>query len=235
MLCRLVRASSGEASTGLASLGISGHAYSNALIAVDVTGAETAAVTDEIAIHLVIKPVHYPAQSAVTFTGIGVTTYAAACTNRRRSLQVPFTHVVLAERFIRENTGWTNFRQIAAELTFKRTFLPATEISVVMGSLRTKISATGVILVIAYAAIAGNTAVHLVPDEWAKVLVGVSFLLAVITPVVMTRHNSHILQMTFTTLFADRTVVRVIDHDAFNCLGAELGRFFDGITSTIAG
>ena len=49
-------------------------------------------------------------------------------------------------------------------------------------------------------------------------------LIEFITAIVVTRHDSHILQMTLAALIADGAVMRMIEHQPFDNAGAERGR-----------
>ena len=82
----------------------------------------------------------------------------------------------------------------------------------VVGCLSGEIGAAGVIGVKALTAIAGDTAVHFMADQGAEILVAMGIFQASITAIAMSHHHRHILEMTFTALGADGTVVGVIEH-----------------------
>ena len=58
-------------------------------------------------------------------------------------------------------------------------------------------------------------------DERPQVLIAVGNLFLVIASIVVTGHQGHVLQVAFATLFANRAVVGVRDHQALNDIGAE--------------
>ena len=88
----------------------------------------------------------------------------------------------------------------------------ATKVDMIVGCLSREIGAACIIGVKAFTAIAGNTAVHFVADQGAEILIAISIFQASITAIAMSYHHRHILEMTFTALGADGTVVGVIEH-----------------------
>ena len=75
-----------------------------------------------------------------------------------------------------------------------------------------QVIAAGVLAVKANAAVTGNTAIHLVADEGAEVLVDVRALGKAEAPVRMPGHHRHVLQMAGATFLADRAVMRMVGH-----------------------
>ncbi len=70
--------------------------------------------------------------------------------------------------------------------------------------------------------------VHLMPDEYAQVLILVSPLLAEISPGPMTPCNGHVLKETVAALVTDRAIMRVVHHEPFDHMFSEVHGFFIG-------
>ncbi len=106
-----------------------------------------------------------------------------------------------------------------------------------MGTVDAKILATGIILVVTDAAVAGDAAVHLVADEGAKILILVGAFGEAVATAVVAGHHRHILQVAGSTLFTHRTVVGVVGHQPLHhALAKLLGLFiFDGDIGAIGG
>ena len=197
---------------------------------VHIARAETAAVANEIAVQLAMIAIDDAAQFPVALARRDVAAHAAAVADRRRGLQVPFARVVLAENLVGEDPGRTNLDQVAAEFAFQRAVPVPSEIGEMMRGLGRKIFTAGVLVVETHAAITGDAAIHLVIDERAEILVAVRDLLLVVAAVVVARHQGHVLQMAFAAFLANRAVVRMADHQAFDDAGPKgfcLG-IFDG-------
>ena len=197
---------------------------------VHIASAEAAPVADEVAIEFAVVAVDDAAQFAVALAGCDVAANAAAGADRGRGLQIPLAGVVFAEDLVGENPGGANLDEIAAELAFEHALAVAAEIGVVVRRLGGEIGPAGVLAIEAHAAVAGDAAVHLVIDEGAEILVAVGDFLLVVAAVIVARHQRHVLEVAFAALLADRAVVGVADHQAFDDSGAEslgLG-VFDG-------
>ena len=74
-------------------------------------------------------------------------------------------------------------------------------------------------------------------DERTQILIVVSDFFLVIAPVVVTRHQCHILKMALSSLFTDRAVMRMANHQAFDDTLAHIMSLFisDGNPSPVAG
>ena len=155
-----------------------------------------------------------------------ITACRAAGANRRRGLQVPLTHILLAEYLVGEHPCGAHLHQVAAELVLQHPVFISAEVHMMMTCLRRKVSATCIVVVKTHTAIAGDAAIHLVIDEGPQVLIVMSHLLAVITAIVMAGHQSHILQMALAPLLAHRAVMRMADHQTLDDPGAERHRLF---------
>src|SRR5690606_10945299 len=146
----------------------------------------------------------------------------------RCELHVPLAVVTFGVGFVGEYAGRADFGEIAGKFAFERAAFGATEVNVVVCTINAEVFATGVILVITHAAIAGDAAVHLVVDERAEVLVLVRALGEAIAACVVTGHHGHVLQVAVAAFFADRAIVRVVGHQPFDDAFANLHGFVVG-------
>src|SRR5690606_26254413 len=96
-----------------------GHADGDTVVAADVTRAEAATVTDEVAVDLVVVTVHHAAQGAVALAGSDVAADAAAGADGRRGLQVPLAHIALAEGLVGEDAGRADLGEVAGKFAFQ--------------------------------------------------------------------------------------------------------------------
>ena len=195
------------------------------VFAVDEAGAETAAIAEEIVVDLAVKTVLDALEHALTRTGAGVAAQRAMGADAGGILHVPFTVVVGAQRLVGEHAGGADLHQVARELAVEGAVGFAAEIDVRMRAEHAQIVAVGIVAVVAHAAIAGDTAVHLVIDERAKVLITMGTLGPAIAAARMPGHQGHVLQMAFAAFFAYRAVMRMVDHQPFDDLGTEIAGF----------
>ena len=149
-------------------------------------------------------------------------------TNRWRRLQIPLPCVMGAKGFVGEDTGGTDFHQIAAKFAFQRAILKTAEIDVVMDTEDLKIIAAGIVVIETYAPVAGDAAVHFVIDKRAEILVIMGSFQAPVATKGMPGHDRHVLQMTFAAFFAYRTVVGMVSHQQFDIITAKLPRLSGG-------
>src|SRR5687767_11887794 len=89
-------------------------------------------VTKEITIHFTVIPVYHASQLAVTFACHSITTDATLLANRRCTCEIPFSGIMLFERFVGKYSCWTNLSKVAAERAFQYTILLPAEVDVVM-------------------------------------------------------------------------------------------------------
>ncbi len=183
-----------------------------AVLQVDVTVTKATTVTQEVVVNAAIVTVFDAAQLAIALTRTGVTAHAALLTDAGRELHIPFTVIAFRVGFIGKYAGWADFNQVAGKLAFQRAVFRAAEVNVVMRAINAQIGTVSIIFVIPHTAVAGDTAVHLMRNERAKVLITVGAFGEAIAAEAVAGHYRHILQMTVTALFAYRTVVRVVGH-----------------------
>jgi hypothetical protein len=97
----------------------------------------------------------------------------------------------------------------------------------VIGDLEsTQITIAGKLLIETPAPPALDTAVHLVLDEYPKVLIGVGSLLSEVAPDPMTSGHGQILKQTMSPFVADGTVVGMVHHEPFDDMSAEIDCLF---------
>ena len=138
-----------------------------------------------------------------------------------------------AERFVGEHSGRADLDQVAAEFVFEHPVFDASEIDVIVAAEDVEVPPSGVVTIVADAAVALDAAVHLVIDERAEVLVPMRSFFETRAPVVVPGHDRHVLQMTFAAFIADRAIVRMIQHEPFDHAFAESLCF--GIVDRYAG
>jgi hypothetical protein len=88
-----------------------------------------------------------------------------------------------------------------------------------------QIVAARVVTIEPYASLALNAAVHLMIDERPKVLIPERAFPETVCPLPVSGHHRHILQVAFSALIANRTIMRMVQHQTFNDSGAELRGF----------
>ena len=196
--------------------------------------SKPAPVTEEIAIHLSVIPVHNPPQRAVALPRGGVASQTAVGANRRRHLQVPFARIVLLESLVRKHTGGTHLDQVASEFALEHAVFGSAKEHGVAHQKRIQIVLAGVVSVIAHAPVALNTSIHLVIYERTEILIVKRAFLVLVAPVDVTRHHGHILQVALAAFVTDRAVMRMALHQPFNHTRAEghSVRMFNGEASS---
>ncbi len=204
---------------------------------IDVAVAEAAAVAQEVVVQGAVIAVLDAAQLAVTLTRADVAADRAPLADAGGELHVPLAVVAFGVGLVGEHTGGADLHQVAGEFALQSAILDPAEVDVVMGAVDPEILATGVILVVAHAAIAGDAAVHLVVDEGAQILILVGALGETVAAAVVAGHHRHVLQVAGATLFAHRAVVGVVGHLPLHHRLAELFRLFilDGDIGAIGG
>ncbi len=189
--------------------------------AVDVAIAEAAAVAQEVLVDRAVEAVLDAAQFAVALARADVAAAGAAVADARGELHVPLAVVALGVGLVGEHTGRADLGQVAGEFAFQHAVFNAAEVHVVVGAVDAQVGTTGIVLVVAHAAVAGDAAVHLVGDERAEVLVLVGTLGETVAALVVAGHYRHVLQVAVTAFLAHRAVVRVVGHQPFDDAGAK--------------
>ncbi len=197
------------------------RAVAHALRRVDELEAEPAAVAEEHLVDVPVEAALHAAQLAVARRERRRAAQAAVRAHRRRRLQVPLARVPARERLVVEHAGRAHLDEVAAELALQRAALGAPEVHLVAQAERAEVPASGVVVVEARAAVAGDAAVQLVGDERSQVLVLERPLAAAVAPVAVPAHHGHVLQVALAALVADGAVVRVAEHHELDHLGAE--------------
>src|SRR5579883_2816065 len=198
----------------------------DALPAVDEFVAVAAAVAEEVAVDGVVVAVHDAAHGAVALTGGRVAAEAAMHADGGRHLQVPFARVVALEGGVGEDAGGADLDEVAGELAFEHAIALAAEEDGVAQTEGAEVRAAGVVAIEALAAVALDAAVHFVVDEGAQVLIAEGALFEGVAAVVVAGHHGHVLEMALAAFVADRAVVRVVEHEAFDDAFAEFHGFW---------
>ena len=193
-------------------VGVAGQRLSRTVLAVDEAGAEAAAVTKEIMVDLAVVAVLDPLEDALARARAGVAAQRAVAADTGGVLHVPLAGVGRAQRLVGKHAGGADLDQIAREFAVEGTVGMAPEIDVLVRTEHTQIVAIGIVPVVAHAAVAGDTAVHLVIDEGAEILIAMGPLGAAVASARMPGHEGHVLQVAFAAFLAHRAVVRVVDH-----------------------
>ena len=145
--------------------------------------------------------------------------------DRRRHLQIPFSRVVMLQSFIGEDAGRANLHEVAAELILQHAILLAAEIDLIAHAEHIEVASARIVAIKTHTTVTLDAAVHLVIDERAEILIVKRALLERVAAVVMAGHHRHVLQMTFAAFIAHRTIVRMVQHHAFDDRGAESDGF----------
>src|SRR5580700_4958802 len=95
------------------------HRLQNTLRAVDELIAKSAAVAQEVAVHLVVVAIDHAAQSSIALAGVRVAAESAVHANRRRKLLVPLARVMMFQSLIGEYSGGADLDQVTAELVLE--------------------------------------------------------------------------------------------------------------------
>ncbi len=152
-------------------------------------------------------------------------------------LHVPLAVVTFGVGLVGEDAGGADLHQVAGKFALQSAILDPSEIDVVVGTVDAKILATGIILVVADAAVAGDAAVHLVADEGAEILILVGAFGETVATAVVAGHHRHILQVAGAALFTHRAVVGVVGHQPLHHALAKFFSLFifDGDVAAIGG
>src|SRR5699024_281820 len=101
-------------------IGLFHQRLARTVVAGRVTGAEAAAIAQEIAIDLAVIAVVNAPENALARADAGVAAQRTVAANAGRVLHVPFAHVLGVQGFIGEDAGRADFFQIAGKLVFER-------------------------------------------------------------------------------------------------------------------
>ena len=204
---------------------------------IDVAIAKAATVTEEVVVEAAVKAVLDAAQLAIALTRADVAAHRTLLADTGGKLHVPLAVVALGVGLVGEDAGGADLHQIAGKLALQGAIFDPAEIDVVVGAIDPEILATGIILVVTDAAIAGDAAVHLVTDEGAQLLILVGALGEAVATAVVAGHHRHVLQVAGAALFTDRTVVGVVGHQPLHhALAKRLCLFIlDGDVAAIGG
>ena len=143
-------------------------------------------------------------------------------TDRRCGGQIPFSCIVLFERFVCKNSGWANLREVATEFIFKNTILVPTKVNVAPGCKCVEVFAPCVVFVKPNTTVALYTPVHLEVDERTQILISVCPFFELKSAISVARHYRHILEVARSPFVTDCTIVRMIRHQPFYDMFAEL-------------
>jgi hypothetical protein len=81
-----------------------------------------------------------------------------------------------------------------------------------------------IVAIEAHAAIAGDAAIHLVPEKRPEILIAEGALGEAVAAVDVSGHDRHILEVALAPFLADRAIVGMIGHQPFDDGAAHLGR-----------
>ena len=135
-------------------------------------------------------------------------------THRGSISQIPFACKMFLQCFISKNACRANFNKITAEFIFKSSVFMPPKINMIPGSKNIQVLSSCIVPVKPYTPVTLNAAVHLMIYEWSQFLIIISSFREIVTSVVMTCHDCHILQMTFTSLITHRAIMGMVGHQA---------------------
>src|SRR6185295_7327833 len=113
----------------------------------------------------------------------------------------------MEEGFVGEYAGRTDLHKIAAEFILQGPILFPAKVEGVMSPEDIEVSATRIVSIKAHAAETLNAPIHLMTNERAEGLITMRPLREVITPVDMSGHDRHILQMALPSFITHGAVV----------------------------
>ena len=148
-------------------------------------------------------------------------------TEGRREPQVPLPRVVTLQRSVREYAGRADFDQVAGEFVFENSIPVASEVDQVPQRESVEIRASGVLPIEPHAPVALNATVHLVIQKRAEILISERPLGEPVAAVVMPRHDRHVLQVALSAFVANRAIMRMVEHQAFDDARAKCRGFLD--------
>ena len=114
--------------------------------------------------------------------------------------------------FIGKDTGGTDLHQITAKGAIEGTALKPAKVDITAYGKDIEIASLGHIAIKPHTAIAGNTAIHLMFDKRAQLLIVKGALRKTVATIVVATHDRHILKMALAPLVAHRAVMGMIDH-----------------------
>ena len=95
------------------------HYFFYTLLTVKKLITKSSPVAKKVPVHLTVIPAQNPSYGAISFTYNSIAAKTAVDTYRRRICQIPFTGVMILQRFISEYPGGTYFDKVSAEFTLK--------------------------------------------------------------------------------------------------------------------
>src|SRR5262245_55103158 len=186
--------------------------------------AKPSTVAQKIAVDVVIVAIDDAAHRACVLTDVGVAPKPAVHAYGRGKLLVPLAGIVALQGLVREHAGRADLDEVAAELIFQHTIHVTAEKHRIPRGKGIQIVAARVVTVVAHATVALDAPVHLMIYQRAEILVAKRALLELVAAVGMACHHRHVLQMTLAAFITHRTVMRMIQHQAFDDGGAECDR-----------
>src|SRR5262249_29375698 len=197
----------------------------NTPLAVDELVTESAAVAQEVAVDLVVVAGQDAPEHSVPFAGVGVTADAAVDADRRRKLQVPLAGVMALQRLVREHAGRADLDEVPAEFAFQEAVLVTAEEDDIARREGVQVGPARVLAIEAHAAVALDTAVHLVIDEGPQVLITKRTFVEFVLTATVPGHDRHVLEVTLAAFIAHWAVMRMVQHEPFDDPRAERRRF----------
>ena len=187
----------------------------DALRVVGKVKAEASPVTNEIPVHVLVETRLLPRHLPITGAGRGVAPQGTVYTQRGSALGVPPT-TFESGRFVRVNACGAEVDEVPREGAFQGPALKPTEVGVVGDLHGPKIAIARKILIKAPAPPALDASVHFMLHKGTEVLVRIGALLPEVAPDSVAGGDGFVLQEAVAPLVADRAVVGMVEHEAFN-------------------
>ncbi len=200
----------------------------------DEQRAIAAAIAEEVAVDGIMAAVDDTAQAAGARRQADVAADRAMRADRRRLGHVPGPGIVLRPALVVEDAGRADLGEVAGEGALQHAIGGATEIDAVVRAEHVEIPPAGIAAIEARAAIAGDAAVHLMGEQRPEILVAMGALGGIGAAQVMARSDRHVLQLAGAPLLADGAIMRMVDHQPFDDMGAERRRLGVGDLDALA-
>src|SRR5215813_3152131 len=189
---------------------------SNALFVVDKFVTEPAPIAEKIAVDLVVISVNDAPQLPVSFGRVDIASQAAMNADRRRHLHVPLPRVVVLQGSVCEYSRRADLHQVSGKFIFEDAVPFTAKKHGIAEPKGMQVMAAGVVAIKTHAPVALDAAVHFMVDERAEVLIAECALVETIASIIVPGHDGHILQVAFATFVADRAIMGMVLHQAFD-------------------
>src|SRR5262249_13230092 len=136
--------------------------------------------------------------------------------DRRRHLHVPLSRVVVLQGGVCEYSRWADLDQVSGKFIFEDAVPFTAEKHGIAEPKGMQVMAARVLAIKTHASVALDATVHFMIYERAEVLIAECALVETIASIIMPGHDGHILQVALAAFVADRAIMGMVLHQAFD-------------------